>query len=565
MSAAIHPRWRERVEESLLRSMPELGEASGVPLDLFLSGVHHKEATPEAARVAGFDEACRHCASILGLRLGAKASAQIAQMAAKATAKGWRWRIASGSGSFTGCRHWLRVPLHPAAWRHGWAKGGMFACRMATATLLAALIFASVKPYLPPDEDGMWTLITVTMVVTPVAGASIFRGLLRLLGTLLGAALAVGSQLLGGGYLALAPQVFIMAFFNKYFEQELQYAGIVNIVTYLMVLTTLADTNNPEVEDLEEVARLAQRRMLDVMLGVVLSMFANITFFPERGVDELRNRELLSIERTSAALRQSCVAFARLAEGHVDDVADEAWADLRSDVMASVEAMNFAGDGKAGVADLLSDAYLESSWRVDNGTVLGGVLWVPCGGNSFPGQRCLQAVLSISRMLRITYMLTCLCESGFEEGADRPLAHDPMVLQALGSNGEAIGDDLDRAIAVLKPHLEPQRCFQRGSQRDKQKLLEALERLEERLEQLFRGCALSRVKVGGLVMTQHPQQSEGAARSAAAIKLLHGAVQSFIVVCKQLEGCTEDLDHQLKVTLSSDSETSASEEDTFCP
>ena len=34
--------------------------------------------------------------------------------------------------------------------------------------------------------------------------------------------------------------------------------------------------------------------------------------------------ELLSIERTSAALRQSCVAFARLAEGHVDDVADEA-------------------------------------------------------------------------------------------------------------------------------------------------------------------------------------------------------------------------------------------------
>ncbi|CAL1130037.1 unnamed protein product, partial [Cladocopium goreaui] len=302
----------------------------------------------------------------------------------------------------------------------------------------------------------------------------------------------------------------------------------------MMVLTTLADTNNPEVEDLEEVARLAQRRMLDVMLGVVLSMFANITFFPERGVDELRNRELLSIERTSAALRQSCVAFARLAEGHVDDVADEAWADLRSDVMASVEAMNFAGDGKAGVADLLSDAYLESSWRVDNGTVLGGVLWVPCGGNSFPGQRCLQAVLSISRMLRITYMLTCLCESGFEEGADRPLAHDPMVLQALGSNGEAIGDDLDRAIAVLKPHLEPQRCFQRGSQRDKQKLLEALERLEERLEQLFRGCALSRVKVGGLVMTQHPQQSEGAARSAAAIKLLHGAVQSFIVVCKQL-------------------------------
>ena len=32
------------------------------------------------------------------------------------------------------------------------------------------------------------------------------------------------------------------------------------------------------------------------------------------------------------------------------------------------------------------------------------------------------------------------------QGADRPLAHDPMVLQALGSNGEAIGDDLDARL-----------------------------------------------------------------------------------------------------------------------
>eukprot|EP00434_Breviolum_minutum_P043042 symbB.v1.2.038342.t1/scaffold5937.1/size22354/1 len=251
----------------------------------------------------------------------------------------------------------------------------------------------------------------------------------------------------------------------------------VNVVTYLIILTTLADRNNPYLDDFVEILHLAARRMLDVMIGVLLSMFANIIFFPERAVDELRSRLLLSVQRTSAALRQSCEHLACLAQ-HQREEPSKNWEDLRSDVFASVEAMNFAGDGRAGVADLLSDAYLESSWWVDGGLVLGGVVWIPCGGNSLPGHLCLQAVLSMSRMLRITYMLACLCEPGFEEGADRPLAHDPMVLQALGQNGAAIGDE-DRAIEILRPHLEMQRCSRRNHHQTSEKLGDVLDRLED--------------------------------------------------------------------------------------
>ena len=36
-----------------------------------------------------------------------------------------------------------------------------------------------------------------------------------------------------------------------------------------------------------------------------------------------------------------------------------------------------------------------------------------------------------------------LQSSFLRQGADRPLAHDPMVLQALGQNGAAIGDEVD--------------------------------------------------------------------------------------------------------------------------
>ncbi|CAK9027142.1 unnamed protein product, partial [Durusdinium trenchii] len=528
LTAASQPQWRERVEESMLRSMPEFEKLPGVPLDLFLSGAHYfkTEGSPEGAQVAAFDEACRHCASLLGVRGACEAAASLAEMAQHAQ-QDWRWRLPF-AGSFTGCRHWLRVPFKPQAWKTGWNKGAKFGGRMAIAILIAEIIYVNVKPHLPEDEDGLWTLITVTMAVTPVAGNSIFRGLLRLFGTFLGALLAVGTVALGGSAYTQAPSVFIMAFFNKYFEQELQFAGMVNFTTYVIVLNTLADRNDPEISDQQEVLRLATRRMLDVMIGVCLAMFANVFFFPERAVDELRARELLSFQRTAEAIRTSSVVLAGLAARAPEP--EDSWDDLRADLFASAEAMNFAGDGRPGVMDLLSDAYFESQWRVAGGArVLGGALWVPCGGKSLPGHRCLEAVIGISRMLRITYMMVSLCEPGFEQGAERPLANDPMVLQALGYQGAAIGDELDRVLNLMKPRFEASGCEQhKGTPGE---LNETLERLEERLELLFRGAAASRARSGGLTLTAGHC---GGARSAAVIKMLHGAVEAFIQACRQL-------------------------------
>eukprot|EP00913_Durusdinium_trenchii_P020879 g19617.t1 len=67
----------------MLRSMPEFEKLPGVPLDLFLSGAHYfkTEGSPEGAQVAAFDEACRHCASLLGVRGACEAAASLAEMA----------------------------------------------------------------------------------------------------------------------------------------------------------------------------------------------------------------------------------------------------------------------------------------------------------------------------------------------------------------------------------------------------------------------------------------------------------------------------------------------------
>lgn len=101
--------------------------------------------------------------------------------------------------------------------------------------------------------------------------------------------------------------------------------------------------------------------------------------------------------------------------------------------------------------------------------------------------------------------------------------------QALGPDGQHISDDLDLALAELQQGLEPQRC---GSAHHRKDLRNALERLESRLELLFRGAAASRARVGGLVL-------EGALRSAAVLKLLAGAVQSYSQALQQLDGSRE--------------------------
>lgn len=110
-----------------MKAVPGLLQNPGVPLDLFISGAHHQASSQEAARVAAFDEAsslqslekrmkklkkmifyqierlrksvfsemrnaktcqaCRFCASLLGLKCACACAADMARTAATARSK----------------------------------------------------------------------------------------------------------------------------------------------------------------------------------------------------------------------------------------------------------------------------------------------------------------------------------------------------------------------------------------------------------------------------------------------------------------------------------------------
>lgn len=533
--------WKARLEESVT-----LGITNGKPKEeFFLDGSYHLRTVLEAqhqeeALVAAFDEASRNAASLVGVCTAAESAATLAELVATASPKAPRCGCAAPR--VTGIQHWLSAPFAGLkAWQKGFAKGKSFAFRVSFAILLTSLLkdLIPVNSLWPSKDGSSWTLFTIALITTPVQGATLLRGMRRGLGTVVGSVLAVASVALLGAaptFRALWCQVFVMAFGLKFFEPEMQYAGAVTFVTYQIVLSSLADKlieDNELVLPMPKAVDIAVRRCVDVLVGIVVATVVSIFLAPDRGIDELRDRENEALKCAVTALRRAGAVLAATAAGQPRDATEdeEAWTELRNEVWTSFEALNFAGDGQPGVGDVLEDARWEGRWGVDGGfLVLGGLLWLPrccfrcCGRRKKPSSRkCLQAVVAISRLLRIVNMLVAMLQEGLGEDAGLPLANDPRVLQALGTNGEALAESLDAALGVASAML----TGQSGG-----KVEPVMADLEERNRLLLLGAGASRKKAGGLARNQNL----GGLRAAAAIKLLDISLRALGESLRSLEG-----------------------------
>ncbi|CAE6931538.1 GIP [Symbiodinium sp. CCMP2592] len=308
-------------------------------------------------------------------------------------------------------------------------------------------------------------------------------------------------------------------------REEAASSQSVTFVTYQIVLSSLADrlVADNEVPAMPKAMDIAVRRCVDVLVGIVVATVVSIFLAPDRGIDELRDRENEALKCAVSALRRAGAVLAATAAGQTRDATEdeEAWTELRNEVWTSFEALNFAGDGQPGVGDVLEDARWEGRWGVDGGfLVLGGLLWLPgrcfrcCGRRKKPSSRkCLQAVLEISRLLRIVNMLVAILHEGLGEDAELPLSNDRRVLQALGPNGEGLAESLDAALAAASAML----TGQNGG-----KVEPVMADLEERNRLLLLGAGASRKKAGGLARNQNL----GGLRAAAAIKLLDISIRA---------------------------------------
>lgn len=541
------PTFRQQLEDVMLEEVKYTDSVN--PLEMFLKGDYimrteeWNSGRRERVKVAAFDEACRQSALLLGVCQAATAAANMAQNVPE-DMRGFKG-ICCRSGGLSGLRSWLKAPFYCRVWPEAFRKARSFGVRMATAISSIGLVFALAEPNAVwPHRNGpMWTLVTIVLILTPVQGASLQRSLRRFCGTALGSLLAAGSIALVGrpDLRILSSHIFALCFALKFFEPELQYAGTVAFVTYMVVIFSLTDDLDmgPEVAHVELMRRslhLALRRCLDVAVGVLTTLVVSVFVAPDRAVDELREREEEALRCAAKGMKAACQLLASHASPTVDQETSSnssQWTELRKEITSSYESLNFAGDGRPGVGDVLEDARWESAWGVDGGVLLlGGLLWFPsCGRRGPPkAKHCLDAVVTVSRLLRSVQTLMGICQSDFGEDAQRPLRHDPRVWATLGPNGEHFTGLLETTLLSAVHTLTGQPAATASVPATVEELTE---RLEERMNQLFEAAANSRLRAGGLV--GHSPQL-GGMKAAAALKLLELCVQNFIQICRQLDG-----------------------------
>ena len=403
-------------------------------------------------------------------------------------------------------------------------------------------------------------------------GASLLRGLRRLAGTAVGSLLALASVAAVGSwpfFPELTPHICLLALVMKFYEPELQFAGAITFVTYLVVLLTVIDSEKTAEEGapvMPAAESIALRRCVDVAAGVMLAMVANVFIAPDRAVDQLRLREATAIGNAAATMKEAGrVLWAKAARMEMAGK----WEQLKTDTWKSVEELQFAGDGHPGKGDLLEEVLWESRWGVDAGfLVLGRILWIPGWAPSVPGRRCINAVIAVSRLVRITNVLCHVLEPGLEEGAQR-LLEDERLLSALGPEASDFTALLDQAVERLTARLTASsaNCCVTDTESENAWPHKELEALEQRLERLFVAAASARQRNGGLV---GESKSLGGLRAAAALKLMHGAVDTFITVARQLEGSIHEDRHSLHMSLSrhavdeSESESTGSSDEALC-
>ncbi|CAI0400691.1 unnamed protein product, partial [Linum tenue] len=162
----------------------------------------------------------------------------------------------------------------------------------------AALVLVSLLYFLDPlykevgDDNAIWAIMTVVVIFEFHAGATLSKGMNRVIGTVVGGGLgclvATTGQKLGGigNSVIVGLAVFSVAGGATYFRQTqtrkvLDYG--VNIFTLTFSLVAVSGLR------IENVMEIARERLLMILLGFMTCIFTSLFVFPIWASDELHS------------------------------------------------------------------------------------------------------------------------------------------------------------------------------------------------------------------------------------------------------------------------------------
>eukprot|EP00931_Biecheleriopsis_adriatica_P055999 TRINITY_DN33198_c0_g1_i1.p1 TRINITY_DN33198_c0_g1~~TRINITY_DN33198_c0_g1_i1.p1 ORF type:complete len:952 (-),score=212.10 TRINITY_DN33198_c0_g1_i1:49-2904(-) len=418
------------------------------------------------------------------------------------------------SAPFAGYKTWKDALS--ATWRH--------ALRHSVVSFLIVAVGIELWP--ENQRNTFWALVSAALCLQPGQGATIKKGIQRVLGSLLGAALGIASAIIALQFAAgfVWTGMVLIALVLKFLDKELQYAGAVTWITYCLFIQGL--TSHITLQDFSGIAMF---RLGDVALGVLFAMIASLVVFPERATDQLKQIELDALGCVPSAVEFAAEALVRATQIQADEVRTHTalpvfagntrhLSEAASDAMAiSEEQQNmqevqreirsfqnklaFGGDGLGH-----EGAIQEAKWEI----------WA----SRSQEKQCLEAVPLVHRVLRQCNALLGVLHAGLDDQAWNVL-NDERVARALGPGGSGLTKDMKDVVQVMGRAI---RRKSYGSLRAPEGTESSFCAAKRRISLLLEGAAASRSRAGGIL--GEDGQGTGSLKAVATMHLLEELIDS---------------------------------------
>ncbi len=159
--------------------------------------------------------------------------------------------------------------------------------------LTIAVIFAYLLGFLFDIQNTYWILLTVIVIMRPSYGLTKERSKDRIIGTLIGAAIAFGIVLLTQNVVVYAVLAFVsLVFAFALIQQNYKFAAALITISIIFVYSLI----NPDAFE------VIQYRVIDTMIGATIAVIANYILLPSWEANNLKQVLLNALKRNKEYL-----------------------------------------------------------------------------------------------------------------------------------------------------------------------------------------------------------------------------------------------------------------------
>ncbi|KAF5811198.1 putative aluminum-activated malate transporter [Helianthus annuus] len=185
--------------------------------------------------------------------------------------------------------------------------------KVGTALILVSLLYLLDPLFNHVGESSMWAIMTVVLIYDFFAGATLSKGLLRVIGTILGGALGCLVAFLAEdfgkiGYTTVSGMsVFVLGAMATYcrmipsIKRRWDYGIMIFILTFNLVAVS-----GVRADKILDVARL---RLIAIGMGVAVCIITNLFIFPMWASDELHNLTSSKFNKLACCIEECMEAY----------------------------------------------------------------------------------------------------------------------------------------------------------------------------------------------------------------------------------------------------------------